>query len=955
MIELIYNPFYDQQVYSGDSKPENSFLRKKYVGKMGLLSELELRLGLSHPDISPTQRLLSYYNAVTQANKEASLFFHNSFENDPLGVTTTLLKWRDTLVYGGWKQSPLYSSTPLGLSTDASEKIQGLSVIEEIFESQNEFRAVRGVSDFWMEVLSSSQEENDLSDISLHVAMTEHLLHDSDPMLHHILTLLTKNCKLSISYDTAELKNPNQQIHLFTLPDQVEAYQWLFAGEHDSSLAQLDNAVTENRFLLINEDNASLNGVLDSLGMLRVESQFDNVNTTIQQLFRNGLSQFRKPVNLSALKNYLSSSYHPLGDFKKDITNSSNQTYSQSLRSRLLSYLKGQNGFGLSHFGETWDGILSDPEYENNDSILSSPLDVLGFWNTDASRIDAQLECWIKIDALRSYCKVMANWCRMKKTPSADVRVLLEQVKGSFLLLETILATYNQVEINYTDLVKLIDSISDTCSLPGSCELVGSTDVVRQPSAIAQKITCPVVWLDCYDKGAAFYEFGFLVQQDSVQMNQQGMFIPMKNAVCEQEYQSIKRGLSFVDDLYMIYPNHVSGKLSQSHPIYLEYNKLDGKKVTKCNGWTIRPSLLTFQNQQKANSQVEEYHLKTTKISKDQFPDHQSASSLDLLLNNPFDYVMSIIYDLNSENEPVKSTLKGSVAHLFIHNAFEEANVNGELTHSALKAYIQKDFDEKLQKATLAEGAELLSPENRSVYEDFKIVFLHRSLENLIKIMETYNLVMVASEYDIKSKACLKSSNKDCPLTGSIDCVLKDGQGKAIIFDFKWTDSKQRLESRENEVKENRALQLCIYRMAVEQILQNGNLSTLAQNSPVQGIGYYMLNQGVLITDCPMFNNPLLGFIDYYPQDPSAFNTLSSQICNLYEFRIDQILRGVLEEAEGMKNPDIEYYQNIQNNPNGLFHIGGMKVTKPKSGEIKCTLEKKDTYENHKVLKGILK
>ncbi len=70
------------------------------VGPMGLLGLLETRLGLGGVPAPEPVRVLQYRRRLEAAAR--GRFFECSLAADPIGTARTLLEWRDTLAAGGW-------------------------------------------------------------------------------------------------------------------------------------------------------------------------------------------------------------------------------------------------------------------------------------------------------------------------------------------------------------------------------------------------------------------------------------------------------------------------------------------------------------------------------------------------------------------------------------------------------------------------------------------------------------------------------------------------------------------------------------------------------------------------------------------------------------------------------------------------------------------------------------
>ncbi|WP_300974502.1 PD-(D/E)XK nuclease family protein [Sphingomonas sp. LHG3406-1] len=73
------------------------------VGPLGLLSAVEVQLGLTRPPASQAARVACYAAKLRAAlEAQPDLFFAQSVTIDPWATAATLLQWRDELVAGGW-------------------------------------------------------------------------------------------------------------------------------------------------------------------------------------------------------------------------------------------------------------------------------------------------------------------------------------------------------------------------------------------------------------------------------------------------------------------------------------------------------------------------------------------------------------------------------------------------------------------------------------------------------------------------------------------------------------------------------------------------------------------------------------------------------------------------------------------------------------------------------------
>lgn len=71
------------------------------LGRAGLLSVLETQLGLPQVDQGRTRSLIAYRACLENAQTQPR-FYDASFRTDPVGVTRTLLQWREQWYEHGW-------------------------------------------------------------------------------------------------------------------------------------------------------------------------------------------------------------------------------------------------------------------------------------------------------------------------------------------------------------------------------------------------------------------------------------------------------------------------------------------------------------------------------------------------------------------------------------------------------------------------------------------------------------------------------------------------------------------------------------------------------------------------------------------------------------------------------------------------------------------------------------
>lgn len=102
LVQITFGMTFDRGVWPGPIADRDHAVGEPWVGPIGLLSLLETQLGLTRPSCSLTIRAASLVPVLRSTDG----FWRRSVEVDPLEVAHTLLSWRDTLGWHGWRGEP---------------------------------------------------------------------------------------------------------------------------------------------------------------------------------------------------------------------------------------------------------------------------------------------------------------------------------------------------------------------------------------------------------------------------------------------------------------------------------------------------------------------------------------------------------------------------------------------------------------------------------------------------------------------------------------------------------------------------------------------------------------------------------------------------------------------------------------------------------------------------------
>ncbi|MFO7177511.1 MAG: PD-(D/E)XK nuclease family protein [Pseudomonadota bacterium] len=107
MIPLVSLFFHGRTLTEHDDLGPNAGLLGRPVwGRMGLLSDLELRLGMPRPSEAHGVRLQQWSRRLSELEaQKGGCFYSRSYAADPVGTARTLLAWRDALIEAGWDET----------------------------------------------------------------------------------------------------------------------------------------------------------------------------------------------------------------------------------------------------------------------------------------------------------------------------------------------------------------------------------------------------------------------------------------------------------------------------------------------------------------------------------------------------------------------------------------------------------------------------------------------------------------------------------------------------------------------------------------------------------------------------------------------------------------------------------------------------------------------------------
>ena len=911
MIKIVYSPLYDGEIFLGDCPHA---MGVEYLGTVGLLQELGLRLGIPINMKSDVERQADYQNAM-QTHIKGTLF-KKAAEVDPFGVAAKLLHWRDDLLMAGWDGKVIGCSLA---------KLSVLAAIENAFKS-------KGAPDFWREVCEACKTKSladCISEIQIDCPWSE-----IPAMVQHTLEhIRDKGTKLQLTVTETEAPELDaKKFKLLEFKDVNEAYEWI------AQVEKLD----ENT-VIVNRDNMRLNYTLFTWNKPAVHASLTKSNPQLLQLFKLSMSVFARPINIHNLVSYLQLPMSPIPG---------------KLRSELAHVLLKNGGFGEKEkrddgkYRDDWEEAIEAFEFVSKDdnptpqARARARAKKMPFLNV----IREPYENGIPKKDLVDYIAQLQEWIRGINAVDDMPEERIKQLHELLAMLDSFSTITNSLPetIQYDELEKHILQIYHPMNYVLQQTEQNALNVIEDIRCMAQSAD-NLVWLDCQAEDLEVDPYDFLNGDERKYLSDNGAHLPDFGLHLKTLRNERIRLLNAVRKQVILVKSAYDGttRLSE-HSMVAEANYVNGAKLQAIDPETI----FTMQSTQTKTDNIDHYQPQFAYELGDLTYSgrKESNKSIDTLIQLPFNYVVQYVAKLPlPEDEQLKSVYltKGLVAHHFFQHVIED----GQQDFVKMRGLTQNEFNIRLDAAIDATGLIMLQSENLVELHNFK-EDLKESMLSLIEIMDALQLKPVGCEMDFPHEKNEVLTLEDIGSFGArIDFLLTDSQGDYVVFDFKWSNGKRYVE----KIEKNTAIQLELYRQTV---------SVTYPGKKVAAVGYYLMPLKQLIT-CDFDEIPdstLIRHID------SAGGDLFEMIRNAYKYRMDEIRKGHIEEAEMMEMLNMEdcYYAKQQPDNENLCPLEVEGRNAVKKSEYVFRPSKKPSYENskkepsetptsHPILKGRLK
>jgi hypothetical protein len=807
----------------------------------------------------------------------------DSFRLDGLGTAKTCLFWRDLLVEAGWN----------GQASKASDRMEVLCEVEKSFSCP-------GTGERIHDLISHIKNGCSIPpNLTIELGCPEDCLPPSikdlfDALREREVEIRTPQneigdgSNLSLvrqlicgqNQNTLTLQHNDQSFNIYKFKQRQDALNWLTLQPADSYNVWIDS------------DNKDFDNTLRLSGQPVSGSTMKDVLPQVSQLLVIGLNLFPQPLNIQFLLEWLHAPVSPLeGILRRPLAEAiidSGGYYNQNCQDVIDNYQKGEYDIweeGITE--EEKQEIIKSRRRKRSKAIrrflppMNKPIDVLSL-NDNVNK-----------ESVYKFVRLILSWSKNRMFQNIDdsekrqLGTVKEQADALLLLLEK----QTQDEIPFAIVQGWINSLYEKQDCPLYDAEQNCRCVVTSPALLADKAES-TIWCDFYGGAMLPASYSFLSQNEIDVLTNEG--VSLWNAADERRYNAYLQQIPFVmtsGHLSLVVVERDGSTVLPKHPLMI----LLEQSISNLDIVIEEPQIADQRYSERKsvdNSLHDATYLEIKNTDKLRWRDHESATSLDNLIQNPFDYslqyLMGIRDDGVSKMEQLDRT-QGEVAHAVIANLFyKEGETNDPDT---ILQRVSNDYDTAFSDALLDKGAILLLRENRV---DIKIMKdrLRNAIDTLLDIMRSNNLHVVDCEKEILRSLQFEG---DPDIKGYVDMILGNNNDNLYVFDFKWTTSKNHYPEL---LKKNGSLQLALYKEMVKKELGKEVVAT----------AYYLMPENCLYS-ISFFNGDHTTKLE---EEENIGKNLFLQVKNSYKYRLQQILDGKIELGEGKLATNLQYVNDTE-------------------------------------------
>ncbi|HUN14949.1 MULTISPECIES: PD-(D/E)XK nuclease family protein [unclassified Alistipes] len=851
-MKIYFNQHYSSNPYVDYAEAE--CFGTVYCGAEGLLSIMMLHGGIAGSSTSVEERKTAYHNNMQRCIENRHLCY-SSFKLDSFATSNAVLAWRDTLVAAGWD-----------LKNGDTPKLQFIRDMEPADMPP-------GNADHWNKALQLSAEQR------MFPENTEIIVTQTQKLLEPKLAALFANQErfgITIRYQADEraLADGNLgEIQQWFLDEQCgrinitksdDTFELLRFDNEEAALRYIATQSADRWSLYYCQQAKRFDNTLRLLGQPVCGSELGVCEPQVVQLFTLGNGVFEYPLNLNRILAWLNAPIHPLG---------------RSLCQKLAKALASSGGIcnieWNSVIAQHLDACEDAKERKREREKIATFLPLQTTETLETQRIAA-------------FNKALGSWAKrllsMKEFPyDGIVLEQLRQIDTYCSALLGILQEYRQESVKFIELQRWCQSIVSPKSYTQYEAEAGCRCVITAEGDI-HSVADSLVWFCIEDNGAGAYPFDFLTTEECAVLKDSGTYIYDKTQYSRIKREAMVQTLLRTRKLTIIECTKLNGEPLRRHPLMLQLNEaVDGGLASLFITPQLSEESLTDDKSVNNSSDELVLQLEDDVVihPRHEYNKVESYSSLDLLIQHPFDYVCQYNAALDDVGIPTlddRDRTMGNVAHRIIEKVFEHGTDKAEQGRRVNEEY-DRIFNETVDSIGLLLRQREYAIDLNTIHKQMR-----GALGQLQKLIIDYSLTVNECEYEFKTLDWLAAGD-GVKLASRADMLLTDTNGNKVIFDFKWSKNRKSYEKR---IQNNSALQLAIYKHLAEK--EFGCSVRTA----------YILLPGMEFVSGDKFD-------EYAPVEHDTSVDMMRQAANAYAFRRQQLAERCIERAEGLCLEESEY------------------------------------------------
>lgn len=836
------------------------------VNTVGLVQELELRLGIHHTDTAEHVRLTAYYNCMARWIKEnPGNVLARSFNVAGLSTAKEVLSWRDQLRMAGWDFG----------GANISGRLVAIAGIEKTFNDDADLAARTGA------VISLLNEGKlDCSEIEIEIPTAKEIMRpleaalldslekagatlsvfkpedDSSTNLGKVREMLVNNRGEKTTLDEAD-----ESLLIYQFPDEREAGEYLSWTEEPADV-------------WISADNKRMDNWLRLMGKPATGSVARDCSPQLTQMFVSGIGLFYNPLNVVTLIEWLNMPLHPLNSY---------------FRSRLAECIVSEGGYRNEACRELIKEYIDGKfVYLTEEERLLPEEEQQAIREKDRKSRMKKVEVFLPAERpsetiskakVSSFLDALAGWAR-QQTQLIDDELWIEQLFAVASMADALSLLLNSVEgrsINEKTLDSWVSSIYTKRAFTNAIAEQGSRLVVDSPAKLIP-VSDRTIWVGVEGDASSPTECSFLYPSEREALIDGGHIRPWNPENEIQYYQTLALGAltHTCGQLVLTYCERRGGEPTQKHPFIVRLEKL----IENYKAF-IREPKISEENRTKTpqvrNSGVA-VELEFDHADKLRWPDHLSPTAVGTLAEHPLDFLLERMLNIVCDGKATMGDLKrtqGNVAHAVIEHLFAPRDDRRVSTPEEIAGRIAEEYAETFAETVEAKGAILQLRENRLQQKLFNEQ-LRSCLDSLLEILADNRLCVTACEQFVEDRFDLGLSDEGRDMLGFIDMTLEDEYHHPVVFDFKWTSSRSHYR---DLLEANRSIQLEFYREMLGR----------KEKDVCRRVAYFLMPQGRL------YSKEAFKGKNCFQVSPVDDSNIVQQLCNSIRFRKEQLSNGIVE------------------------------------------------------------